>query len=170
MNLLNRYQETISDGPGLRYGIYLAGCVHNCPGCHNPMSHDPNNGIELTEDILRDIIAEINANPLLDGITISGGDPFFNVGELTDLLQKLKKETHLPILCYTGYTFEELLLIDGAREALMLIDTLIDGRFVRELRDPNLLFRGSSNQRIINLTEEKYQLIVRKGLSLPANN
>ncbi|WP_078736542.1 anaerobic ribonucleoside-triphosphate reductase activating protein [Porphyromonas circumdentaria] len=170
MHLLYRYQETISDGPGLRYSIYLAGCSHHCPGCHNPSSHDPMGGIELTEEVLRDIIAEINSNPLLDGITLSGGDPFFNPAELTVLLRRLRAETQLPILCYTGYTLEELLEKEECREALTLIDTLIDGRFVRELYDPNLPFRGSSNQRIIHLSDEKYQLIVRKGLSLPKKN
>lgn len=167
MYLLYRYRETISDGPGLRYSIYLAGCTHRCPGCHNPESHDPNGGIELTEEILRDIISEINANALLDGITLSGGDPFYNPMELTRLLRRLRAETSLPILCYTGYTFEELVSRQECCEALTLIDILIDGRFVQELYDPNLPFRGSSNQRIIHLSDETYQLIVRKGLSLP---
>ncbi|MFC2269436.1 MAG: 4Fe-4S cluster-binding domain-containing protein, partial [Porphyromonas endodontalis] len=104
MHLLNRYKETITDGPGLRYAIYLAGCSHHCPGCHNPESHNPLGGIELSEEVLRGIIDEINSNPLLDGITLSGGDPFFYPEELLKLVQRLSEECSLPRLCYTGYT------------------------------------------------------------------
>ncbi len=170
MRLLNRYRETIADGPGLRYSIYLSGCSHNCFGCHNQESQNPNAGIELDDVILDDIIREINANPLLDGITLSGGDPFFSPKELFFLVKNLKEKTHLPILCYTGYTFEELLEIEYAVKVLSLIDTLIDGRFVESLYDPSLAFRGSSNQRIINIRQEKYQLIVGKHLPLPEDN
>lgn len=151
LHLLNRYKETISDGPGLRYAIYLAGCSHHCPGCHNPESHNPLGGIELSEVVLQGIIQEINNNPMLDGITLSGGDPFFYPEELLALVKRLKEACHLPILCYTGYTYEELLQDERRRPVLQYIDTLIDGRFVLELRDPSLLFRGSRNQRIIDL-------------------
>ncbi len=151
LHLLNRYKETITDGPGLRYAIYLAGCGHHCPGCHNPESHNPLGGIELSEEVLRGIIDEINANPLLDGITLSGGDPFFYPEELLKLVQRLSQECSLPILCYTGYTYEELLADERRAPILKYLTTLIDGRFVRELRDPSLPFRGSSNQRIIDL-------------------
>ncbi len=170
MRLLYRYRETISDGPGLRYSLYLAGCRHNCFACHNKESQNPEEGIELTDLILKDIIREINDNPLLDGISLSGGDPFFNPKELYFLVKELKEGTSLPILCYTGYTFEELLEIPDAVRSLFYIDILIDGRFEYSLRDPNLSFRGSSNQRILNIREEKYQLIVRKHLPLFENN
>ena len=106
MRLLNIYRETITDGAGLRYSIYLSGCSHACPGCHNPESWDANGGIFMTEAILADIISDIKSNPLLDGITISGGDPFFNPEELLVLLRRLKEETGLNIWCYTGYTIE----------------------------------------------------------------
>ncbi len=153
MRLLNRYRETITDGPGLRYSLYLAGCAHRCPGCHNSASWNPRGGVELNELVLSDIIREIKDNPLLDGITISGGDPFFSPHELTLLLKRLKQEVQLPILVYTGYTLEVLESVEKLREPLPYIDILIDGPYVASLNDPTLLFRGSTNQRLINLKE-----------------
>lgn len=151
MHLINRYKETISDGPGLRYSLYLAGCRHRCPGCHNSKSWDPRAGVELKEEVLADIIDEINANSLLDGITISGGDPFFNPIELTELLRTLKEQTALPILVYTGFTIELLEAIEELQKPLRYIDILIDGPYVHTLHDASLPFRGSKNQRIIDL-------------------
>lgn len=153
MRLLNRYKETITDGPGLRYSIYLAGCRHACPGCHNPMSWNAHGGILLDEGILSDIISEINENPLLDGITISGGDPFYDPEELERLLKCLKEQTHQEILVYTGFTLEVLEAIEAFRKPLKYIDILIDGPYVDSLRDVSLSFRGSRNQRIINLKD-----------------
>ena len=90
MNLINTIPETIVDGDGIRYSIYLAGCSHHCPGCHNPESWNPNAGERLTAERLQEIISEINSNILLDGITISGGDPFFNPTDTLKLLKMLK--------------------------------------------------------------------------------
>lgn len=149
MNLLNVYRETITDGTGLRYAIYLAGCTHACPGCHNPESWDPKGGFALEERVLTKIIREIKDNPLLDGITISGGDPFYNPEELLALVKRLKEETGMNIWCYTGYTMEYLLRNPCYRAPLDYIDVLVDGPFVESLYDPRLSFRGSSNQRII---------------------
>ena len=103
----------------------------------------------MTEAILADIISDIKSNPLLDGITISGGDPFFNPEELLLLLRRLKQETGLNIWCYTGYTIEYLLKHENYRAPLEYIDVLLDGHFVQSLFDPSLSFRGSSNQRLI---------------------
>lgn len=153
IRLLNVYRETICDGPGLHYSIYLAGCRHACPGCHNPSSWDPEAGVLMTDSILGNIIREINANPLLDGITLSGGDPFYNPAGLTCLLQRLRASCTLPIWCYTGYTLEQLKTDVMLSAPLALIDVLVDGPFVRELFDPTLLWRGSSNQCIIRLHE-----------------
>lgn len=149
MRVLNIYKETISDGYGLRYSIYLSGCNHECPFCHNENSWNPDAGILLDDTMLSRIIREINSNPLLDGITLSGGDPFYNPEELLFLLKKLKKETGKHITCYTGYTIEFLLEDSTMKECLRYIDMLIDGPFIKKLYDPNLLFRGSSNQRLI---------------------
>lgn len=153
MRLLNLYRETISDGPGLRCSLYLSGCTHACPGCHNPESWDAEAGVLLTDELLTDIIRQICTNPLLDGITISGGDPFYAPAELAWLVGRLKAETGLNIWCYTGYTIEYLLGQADARRALRHIDTLVDGRFVARLHDPRLPFIGSSNQRILRVAD-----------------
>ena len=124
LHLINVYPETISDGFGVRYSIYLAGCTHRCRGCHNAGSWNPRAGEPLTEALLNRIIAEIKSNPLLDGITLSGGDPFYNPPALLALLRRLKAETGLNIWCYTGYTYE-VLLDDEARRLLPEVEAIV---------------------------------------------
>jgi anaerobic ribonucleoside-triphosphate reductase activating protein len=158
INLLNTYEETIADGEGIRYSIYLAGCRHACEGCHNRASWNPKAGILFTDEILQNIIDSINNNPLLDGITLSGGDPFFNPAALLVLLKILKKETNQNIWCYTGYRYEELLEDETMKDCLNYIDTLVDGRFEISQFDPRLLFRGSRNQRIIHLQPNSFEI------------
>lgn len=153
MNILHTYPETIVDGEGIRYSIYIAGCNHKCDGCHNQQSWNPKAGTLLTDDLLAKIIAEINENPLLDGITLSGGDPFYNPTELLDLVVKLKKETNLNIWCYTGYVYEDLLNDIICKEIINYIDVLVDGPFLLKEYSPTLCFKGSKNQRIIRLNK-----------------
>ena len=149
LRLLMTYKETIVDGVGLRYSLYFAGCSHACPGCHNEYSWNPKHGNILTYEKLEEIAKEINENTLLDGITISGGDPLFNPTDMLKVLKFLKEKTKKNIWLYTGYTLEQVREDELRRKCLEYVDVLVDGRFVKELYDPNLKFRGSSNQRII---------------------
>lgn len=155
LRILGTYKETVVDGEGLRYSIYFAGCTHACKGCHNKESWCPDNGMLITEEYLDKIINEINSNPLLDGITLSGGDPLYNPEEMLEVVKYLKEKTKINIWLYTGYTIEELRKDNKRMAVLEYIDTLVDGKFVQELYDPLLKFRGSSNQRIIRKKDFK---------------
>ncbi len=137
------------DGPGFRTSIYCAGCAHECKGCHNPQSWDFNGGREMTTD---EIMKIIEADPYAD-VTFSGGDPMYQAEGFIELARAIRQRTDKTIWCYTGFTYEALLKMPKQRELLELIDVLVDGPFVESLRDPDLLFRGSSNQRIISLPQ-----------------
>lgn len=137
------------DGPGFRTSIYLAGCRHHCPGCHNPGSWDPAGGHPMTVDELMQIIV---ADPFAH-VTLSGGDPLFQAAACTELCRRVKAETDKTIWCYTGYTWETLMREADAdiMPLLQSLDVLVDGPFIQSLRDTDLLFRGSSNQRLIDV-------------------
>lgn len=138
---------TTVDGPGFRTSIYLAGCSHHCPGCQNPQTWDPEAGTDMTLDEIMDIVREEDFN-----VTLSGGDPFFNPEKLTILAQSIKNAGYT-LWVYTGYTWDQLTTDEGLRAPLEFIDTVVDGRFIQSLRNPDLPFRGSSNQRIIDVRE-----------------
>ena len=143
-------EETMMDGPGLRTSIYCAGCAQRCPGCHNPQSGDFMGGREVDiQEILDVVRADEFAN-----VTFSGGDPLYQVEAFTELARRIKEETGKNIWCYTGFTYEEILADERLSQMLPYIDTLVDGPFIQDLRDPDLPFRGSSNQRIIHLSRK----------------
>lgn len=152
MNYISIIDETITDGNGLRTSIYVSGCNHHCDGCHNPQTWSFEAGEPLTKELIELLIQNIKNNPLLNGVTFSGGDPL-EVGNAESLLDFLKmfKRARINVWCYTGYIYEDLLDMPVQRECLKYIDVLVDGPFIKELKDPDLIFRGSSNQRIIKL-------------------
>ena len=152
MNYISIIDETITDGNGLRTSIYVSGCNHHCDGCHNPQTWSFEAGEPLTKELIELLIQNIKNNPLLNGVTLSGGDPL-EVGNAESLLDFLKmfKRAGINVWCYTGYIYEDLLDMPAQRECLKYIDVLVDGPFIKELKDPDLIFRGSSNQRIIKL-------------------
>lgn len=149
IRILDILEETMADGPGLRTSIYCAGCAHHCPGCHNPQSWDFEAGREVTVDELLEVIKADE----FSNVTFSGGDPLYQVEAFTELARRIKQETRKNIWCYTGFTYEQILADERMSRILPYIDTLVDGPFVQDLRDPGLHFRGSSNQRIIHLTK-----------------
>lgn len=147
IRVLSIVEGTIVDGPGLRTSIYFAGCAHRCPGCHNPQSWDFGGGrLTTTEELL----AVIDANGF--DVTFTGGDPMYLAAQLVPLA-KAVKERGLSLWCYTGFVYENIADRAPYTELLQYIDTLVDGPYVENLRDPELRFRGSSNQRIINLRQ-----------------
>lgn len=153
LRLFGCVNDSIVDGPGLRYTIFVQGCHHNCLGCHNPESHDINGGYvkEIAE-----ILKEIDENPLLDGITLSGGEPMLQVETSIELSKEVKKR-NLNIILYSGYTYEQIIDDVNKKSLLELCDMLIDGKFELEKRSLSLLYRGSSNQRLINVQESLKQ-------------
>lgn len=143
--------ESIVDGPGIRMVIFAQGCKHNCKGCHNPTTHSFDGGEYIEID---DVLKELKKNTLLDGVTLSGGDPFEQADSFAQLAREVKKMGK-NVVTYTGYTFEQLIKFsserEGYKELLENTDILIDGPFVLEQRSLQLKFRGSKNQRIIDV-------------------
>ncbi len=146
--------ESIVDGPGIRFTVFTQGCPHNCEGCHNPDTHDFDGGRwEDTDDIFEMIIRD----PILDGVTFSGGDPFCQAKPLAELADRIHahKAFKMNVMAYTGYTFEYLVAHadekNGYMELLKRLDYLVDGPFVLAKRSLELKFMGSSNQRYIDV-------------------
>ncbi|MBD5357248.1 MAG: anaerobic ribonucleoside-triphosphate reductase activating protein [Bacteroides sp.] len=136
---------TTVDGPGFRTSIYLAGCNHRCPGCHNPQSWDKNSGTLMSLDEIIKIVKEEDFD-----VTLSGGDPLLNPMKTSKLISALKDDGR-NVWIFTGYTWEEIISMPELLHAVELADVVVDGPFIESLKDRDLLFRGSSNQRLIDV-------------------
>ena len=147
--------DSIVDGPGFRTSVFTQGCPHHCPGCHNPGSHDFDAGTVYAID---DVEAKFSKNPLLDGVTLTGGEPFCQAAACAELARRAHARG-LNVWTYTGYTYEELLEMqktdEGIRQLLEETDTLVDGRFILAQRDLTLIYKGSRNQRIIDMNRTR---------------
>jgi anaerobic ribonucleoside-triphosphate reductase activating protein len=155
IKVANILYETTSDGPGFRTSIYCQGCGHHCPGCHNSQTWDFNDGKEYSVEELFEIIKK---EPLSD-VTFTGGDPIFQVEAFTDLAKLIKEHTSKTIWCYSGYTYEQIKENPKTNVILPYIDVLVDGRYIQELRNTDLKFRGSENQRIVHLNNGEIDYI-----------
>lgn len=138
------------NGPGVRYVLFMQGCSHQCPGCQNPETHDIEAGEEMT---VQEVIDDILSTRYLDGLTLSGGDPLLQPKASLEIA-KNAKETGLNVWLYTGWTFEQIMAGKAGREAkevLSFIDVLVDGPFVEALRSEDVLWRGSTNQHLVDV-------------------
>ena len=155
MRIANTVNDSIVDVPGLRFTIFTQGCPHHCPGCHNPDTHDPQGGQETP---VEDLIAMMGKNPLIEGLTLSGGEPFAQAADCA----RLAEAAHAvgwSVWTYSGYTFEHILASEdpGWQALLRQTDVLVDGPFIQKEKSYELRFRGSRNQRLIRVKESLAQ-------------
>lgn len=155
MRIANTVNDSIVDGPGLRFTVFTQGCPHHCPGCHNPDTHDPQGGTEVP---VEDLAAMMGKNPLIQGLTLSGGEPLAQAADCA----RLAKAAHAvgwTVWTYTGYLFETILAKEDPawRALLEETDVLVDGPFLEKEKSYELRFRGSRNQRLIRVKESLAQ-------------
>jgi anaerobic ribonucleoside-triphosphate reductase activating protein len=153
LKLAGIVKESVVDGPGIRMAVFVQGCPHHCPGCHNPTSHDPDGGFESTTE---NLLLQLKENHLASGITFSGGEPF-DQAEAVALLAAEVKLLGKSVVTYTGYAFEHLMGLGKQNIAVAKLlentDILVDGPYMESQRDISLAFRGSANQRLIDVPE-----------------
>lgn len=152
LRLAGKLRHSSVNGPGVRYVLFFQGCKHNCPGCHNPETHDLHGGLQCDTET---VIDEILKTRYLDGLTLSGGDPLLQPEAAMEIASKAK-QAGLNVWMYTGSTWEEILKKDSdspERKLLHYLDVLIDGPFIAAQKTETALWRGSSNQRLINVPE-----------------
>ena len=142
-------EESIVDGPGYRMAVFVQGCPHGCPGCHNPMTHDPAGGYLADTDA---IVAKLGKNPLVRGVTLTGGEPMMQAAALCEIAAAAQAKG-MSVWCYTGYTLEALAKErnDDRMRLLGLVDVLVDGPYIARERSLDLLYCGSRNQRLIDM-------------------
>lgn len=145
--LAGEIKHSLVNGPGIRYVVFFQGCPHHCEGCQNPETHDVSGGIEANTD---DVMERIRKAKFLDGVTLSGGDPLMQP-EACGLIAKAAHEMGLSVWVYTGWRMEDVLGNAHKRDALRYVDILVDGKFISALQGEGTLFRGSSNQRFIDV-------------------
>lgn len=145
MRILDIVEATTVDGPGFRNSVYLAGCTHHCQGCHNPQSWDSAGGHEITPQELAGKLIDMGLD-----VTFSGGDPMLQAADVA-VTAEILKSAGLSVWVYTGFSYEELTEHPDMNRVLDFADVVVDGRFVLALRNTSLLFRGSSNQRLIDV-------------------
>lgn len=153
INLYGTVQDSIVDGPGLRYSVFVQGCTHACPGCHNPESQPKEGGEERA---VEDIVADIKSNPLIHDVTLTGGEPF-EQAQATASLARLLKDAGYGIWTYTGYLYEDLMRSDDpfVHQLIDATDVLVDGPFIESKRSLDLDWCGSANQRLIDIAKTK---------------
>lgn len=154
--------ESFADAEGVSCVLFISGCKHNCVGCHSPQTHDFNYGIELTDEVIDKINAEIDKRPFLNALVLSGGDPMYSAKELIPMLDKL----HIPnnnIWCYSGFTLDEIKANSDMAALLDKCTHLVDGIFDISKRDITLKFRGSSNQIIWKKQNNEWVATTQKG-------
>lgn len=147
MRIAGLVQDSIVDGVGIRFTVFVQGCGHHCPGCHNPQTHDPLGGREMS---VEEIVTEMRSNPLTDGLTLSGGEPFDQPEGCLALAEAARAEG-LNVWAYSGYRYEQLLADEKKAALLRAVDVLIDGPFLLAERSLALPWRGSRNQRVIDV-------------------
>ena len=158
ISVIGLSEPTINEGFGYRIALFCAGCSHKCNNCHNPKTWDINNGTFLPVQKVYDILDLDRDFYRLQGVTFTGGDPMFQAKAFCELAKMIRENTELDIWCYTGYLFEDIVNSqDEKYELLKLVDVLVDGQYIDELQDTTLDYRGSSNQRIIDVPESLKQ-------------
>lgn len=156
VNIVGIDFESIVDGEGVRVVVFFSGCKHNCKGCHNPASHSFTAGRPFTDELQHQIIEYIKVTPYISGVTLSGGDPMFSPVDVLRFVELLRSEIpRINIWIYTGFVFYQILDDRDRSTLLSNCDVLVDGKFIMEQRDTTLLYRGSRNQRIIDIQKSK---------------
>lgn len=142
--------DSLADGEGVRVALYFSGCKHHCPGCHNPSTHNFSAGWIVTSQELDEIVAEINKRPYLSGITLTGGDPLYRPYQLNACVEYILKRVERPLTVwlYTGFCWEDGIYHE---DVMRHIDVVVDGPFIQEQADKRLVYKGSLNQRIIDV-------------------
>lgn len=147
--------DSIVDGKGLRTTLFFQGCTHHCKGCQNPQTWDMNKIIKLY--CVEDLIKEIEDNAINKNVTLSGGDPLCNYDSCLELCKQLKNK-NFNIWLYTGFTYEYI--INNFKDILKYVDVIVDGEFIESKKDLNLKYKGSSNQRVIDINKSKNSIVI----------